>query len=155
MAFDQFVFIGSVDLCLIKVLLFHPSAAASGDMIMASLLDLGADLQAVRKAVESVGWRLEVSRQERSSIMARRAAVTSDRSFQSSRRCANKKALKNAVRVLHIWPGRRAGAWRSCGPLPRGGGAGPRPGAVSELMRRRCRGASIVGENIHISATRE
>jgi len=105
MAFDQFVFIGSVDLCLIKVLLFHPSAAASGDMIMASLLDLGADLQAVRKAVESVGWRLEVSRQERSSIMARRAAVTSDRSFQSSRRCANKKALKNAVRVLHILAG--------------------------------------------------
>ena len=38
-----------------KVLLFDPSAGASGDMIMASLLDLGADLDAVRQAVESVG----------------------------------------------------------------------------------------------------
>ena len=83
-----------------KVLLFHPSAGVFGDMIMASLLDLGADLQAVRQAVESVGCRLEISRQERSCIMARRAAVTSDRCFQSSKRCANKKALKNAVRAL-------------------------------------------------------
>jgi uncharacterized protein (DUF111 family) len=47
-----------------KVLLFHPSAGASGDMIMASLLHLGADLHAVRQAVESVGCRLEVSCQK-------------------------------------------------------------------------------------------
>lgn len=66
-----------------KVLLFHPSAGASGDMIMASLLDLGADLQAVRQAVESVGCRLEVSRQEKRSIMACRAVVTSDKRFHS------------------------------------------------------------------------
>lgn len=66
-----------------KVLLFDPSAGASGDMIMASLLDLGADLDAVRGAVESVGCGLEVSRQEKSHIMACKAMVTSDRRYQS------------------------------------------------------------------------
>lgn len=66
-----------------KALLFDPSAGASGDMIMASLLDLGADRQAVRQAVESVGCRLEVSRLKKGSIMACRAAVTSDRRFHS------------------------------------------------------------------------
>ena len=44
-----------------KVLLFHPSAGASGDMITASLLDPGADPHAVQQAVVSVGCRLEVS----------------------------------------------------------------------------------------------
>jgi hypothetical protein len=66
-----------------KVLLFDPSAGASGDMIMASLLDLGADLDAVRSAVESVGCGLEVSRKEKSHIMACRARVISDRRYQS------------------------------------------------------------------------
>jgi len=64
-----------------KLLLFHPSAAASGDMTMASLPDLGAELQAVRQAVESVDCR---------------AAVSSDRSFQSSRRCAAQKGLEES-----------------------------------------------------------
>jgi uncharacterized protein (TIGR00299 family) protein len=66
-----------------KVLLFDPAAGASGDMIMASLLDLGADGDAVCKAVESVGCRLEVSREEKSHIMACRARVISDRGFHS------------------------------------------------------------------------
>jgi len=93
-----------------RVLLFHPSAGASGDMIMASLLDLGADIQAVRRAVESVGCRLELSRQERRGIMACRAAVTSDRRFQSLAEAESilqasslsGKALEDALRALHI-----------------------------------------------------
>jgi uncharacterized protein (TIGR00299 family) protein len=93
-----------------KLLLIHPSAGASGDMIMASLLDLGADLQAVRQAVESVGCRLEVSRQERSSIMACRAIVTSDKRFRSLSQAQSilqasslkGSALENALRALHI-----------------------------------------------------
>ena len=77
---------------------------------MASLLDLGADLQAVRQAVESVGCRLEVSRQERSRIMACRAAVTADRRFHSLAEAEailqasslTGKALDNSLRALHI-----------------------------------------------------
>ncbi len=75
-----------------KVLLFDPSAGASGDMIMASLLDLGADIDAVREAVESVGCTLEVSRQEKSHIMACRARVISDKRYQS---------LDEAKSILH------------------------------------------------------
>ncbi|MHB8119919.1 MAG: nickel pincer cofactor biosynthesis protein LarC [Methanothrix sp.] len=93
-----------------KVLLFDPCAGASGDMIMASLLDLGADLDAVRRAVESVGCRLEVSRQEKSHIMACRARVISDKRFQSlsdavsilHNSCIQGKALENALSALDI-----------------------------------------------------
>lgn len=74
-----------------KALLFDPCAGASGDMIMAALLDLGADLIAVCEAVESVGCKLEVSRVERSHIMAARAAVTADRRYHS---------LAEAVEIL-------------------------------------------------------
>ena len=77
---------------------------------MASLLDLGADRQAVRQAVESVGCRLEVTRQKKRSIMACRAAVTSDRRFHSldearsilNSSCLRGKALESALRALHI-----------------------------------------------------
>jgi uncharacterized protein (TIGR00299 family) protein len=91
-----------------NVLLFDPSAGASGDMIMASLLDLGADVDAVRRAVESVGCRLEVSRQEKSHIMACRARVISDRRYQSLDEAKSilqgsslsGKALENAFSAL-------------------------------------------------------
>ena len=66
-----------------SVLLFDPSAGAAGDMIMAALLDLGADLDVVRQAVESVGCKLEITREEKSHIMATRAKVISDRRYQS------------------------------------------------------------------------
>jgi uncharacterized protein (TIGR00299 family) protein len=58
-----------------KVLLFDPSSGASGDMIMACLLDLGADPDMVRKAVESVGCGLEISRDEKHHIGAARVRV--------------------------------------------------------------------------------
>ena len=93
-----------------KVLFFDPSAGASGDMIMASLLDLGADLESVREAVESVGCRLEVSRVERSHIMASRAQVISDRRFHSLAEAVcilqasslTGEALKNALFAMDI-----------------------------------------------------
>ena len=72
-------------------LLFDPSAGAAGDMIMASLLDLGADEKRVRKAVESVGCSLEISREKRGHIAAVRARVISDRRYQS---------LEEAVSIL-------------------------------------------------------
>ena len=93
-----------------KALLFDPSAGAAGDMIMATLLDLGADPAAVRQAVESVGCRLEISREERSHIMATRAKVVSDRRYQSLEEavsilqgsCLEGKALENALSALNI-----------------------------------------------------
>ncbi|MGB5099191.1 MAG: nickel pincer cofactor biosynthesis protein LarC [Methanothrix sp.] len=93
-----------------KVFLFDPSAGASGDMIMASLLDLGADVDSVRKAVESVGCRLEVSRQEKSHIMACRAQVISDKRYQSLDEAKSilqgsslsGKALEDAMTALDI-----------------------------------------------------
>ncbi len=93
-----------------KALLFDPSAGAAGDMIMASLLDLGADPAAVRQAVESVGCMLEISREERSHIMATRAKVVSDRRYQSLEEavsilqgsCLEGRALENALSALNI-----------------------------------------------------
>ncbi len=58
-----------------RVLLFDPSSGASGDMIMACLLDLGADPDLVSKAVESVGCGLEIFRDEKHHIRATRVKV--------------------------------------------------------------------------------
>jgi hypothetical protein len=58
-----------------RVLLFNPSSGASGDMIIACLLDLGADPDAVRAAVESVGCSLEITRDEKHHIGAARVKV--------------------------------------------------------------------------------
>lgn len=66
-----------------KVLLFDPFAGASGDMTIGCLLDLGADPGAVRDAIESLGCRLEISKEEKSHILATRARVTSDKGYQS------------------------------------------------------------------------
>ncbi len=93
-----------------KVLLFDPCTGASGDMIIAALLDLGADLDSVREAVESTGCTLEVSRQEKSHIMACRARVISDKRFQSLEEAESilqgsilsGKALENAMTALNI-----------------------------------------------------
>ena len=72
-------------------LLFDPNAGAAGDMIMASLLDLGADEKRVRKAVESVGCSLEIAREEKGHIAATRVRVSSDRRYHS---------LEEAVSIL-------------------------------------------------------
>ena len=93
-----------------KVLLFDPGTGASGDMIMASLLDLGADQDAVCEAVESVGCHLEVTTSEKSHIMACRARVISDRRFHSLSEAVSilnssslqGKSLKDALSALDI-----------------------------------------------------
>ncbi|NPV62297.1 MAG: nickel pincer cofactor biosynthesis protein LarC [Methanotrichaceae archaeon] len=74
-----------------KVLFFDPFSGASGDMIMGSLIDLGADAAAITRTVESVGCTLEVSRQERGHIASTKATVRSDRRFHG---------LKEAVTIL-------------------------------------------------------
>jgi uncharacterized protein (TIGR00299 family) protein len=108
---NQFVFIGLGEIdSRMKVLLFDPSAGASGDMIMSSLLDLGADYDSVRAAVESVGCRLEVAREGRCHIMACRASVISDRRFHSLAEavsilqacCLTARARQNALEAVNI-----------------------------------------------------
>jgi uncharacterized protein (TIGR00299 family) protein len=74
-----------------KVLFFDPFSGASGDMIMGCLIDLGADINAVRSAVESVGCTLEISREKRCHIAATRAQVLSDRRYHG---------LQEAVSIL-------------------------------------------------------
>jgi uncharacterized protein (TIGR00299 family) protein len=66
-----------------KALLFDPYSGASGDMILGSLLDLGADEKEARNAVESVGCRLDISRQERSHISTLHAVVVSRERYES------------------------------------------------------------------------
>lgn len=91
-------------------LLFDPSAGAAGDMILAALLDLGADENRVRKAVESVGCSLEIFRQEKGHISAIRAQVISDRRYQSLEEAVSilqgssleGEALKRALAALDI-----------------------------------------------------
>lgn len=66
-----------------KALLLDPYSGASGDMIMGCLLDLGADANAVREAVESVGCRLEISREERGHIQTTRARVIANGRYRN------------------------------------------------------------------------
>ncbi len=77
-----------------KVLLFDPFAGASGDMTIGCLLDLGADPGAVREAIESLGCKLEISKEQKSHILATRARVTSDKRYQSFDEAVS--LLKNA-----------------------------------------------------------
>ncbi|HDN68112.1 MAG TPA: DUF111 family protein, partial [Methanomicrobia archaeon] len=43
-----------------KALVFEPFSGASGDMVIGSLLDLGADESKVRDAVSGLGFDLEL-----------------------------------------------------------------------------------------------
>ena len=97
-----------------RVLLFDPSSGASGDMIMACLLDLGADPDAVRAAVESVGCSLEIKRDEKHHIGAARVRVQAGgkryrtlaeaRSILAGSRLSP-PALDRAKRVMEILAG--------------------------------------------------
>ncbi len=62
-----------------RVAWLHCFAGISGDMAVASLIDVGADEQALRGALASLpleGWSMEVSRVLRGGLSATRAAVT-------------------------------------------------------------------------------
>ncbi|MHC1631507.1 MAG: nickel pincer cofactor biosynthesis protein LarC [Methanotrichaceae archaeon] len=66
-----------------KVLLFDPRSGASGDMIMGCLLDLGADPERVREAVESVDCRLKISLKKRGHIIATKADILAGGRYHS------------------------------------------------------------------------
>jgi hypothetical protein len=93
-----------------RALLFDPYCGASGDMILGALIDLGADLEYVRSAVESVGCRLEVNERRFDHIRALRVKVLSDKSFRSlgeaidimKASALTSRALERALRILDI-----------------------------------------------------
>jgi uncharacterized protein (TIGR00299 family) protein len=93
-----------------KALLIDPYSGASGDMILGCLLDLGADLEVARKAVESVGCRLDIIRSERSHISALRAKVVSSERYESFEEAVSflkasslrGEALEKALRSVEI-----------------------------------------------------
>lgn len=93
-----------------RALLFDPYCGASGDMILGALIDLGAGLEYVRSAVESVGCRLEVNERRFDHIRALRVKVLSDKSFRSlgeaidimKASALTSRALERALRILDI-----------------------------------------------------
>lgn len=93
-----------------RALLFDPYCGASGDMILGALVDLGADIESVRSAVESVGCRLEVNERRFDHIRAVRVRILSDRSFRSlgeaidilKASTLSSRALERALRILDI-----------------------------------------------------
>jgi len=93
-----------------KALLFDPYSGASGDMILGSLLDLGADEKEARKAVESVGCQLEILRLERSHISALRARIVSSERYESFEEAVSLikasslrgEALEKALRSMDV-----------------------------------------------------
>jgi len=99
-----------------RVLLFDPASGASGDMIIGCLLDLGADPGAVKEAVESVGCRLEISRERRHHLIATRARVTAEGRYQSLREARRilegsslePPALDRALRIMDALAGAEA-----------------------------------------------
>ena len=99
-----------------RVLLFDPASGASGDMIIGCLLDLGADPGAVKEAVESVGCRLEISRERRHHLIATRARVTAEGRYQSMREARRvlegsslePPALDRALRIMDALAGAEA-----------------------------------------------
>ncbi|MGB9902160.1 nickel pincer cofactor biosynthesis protein LarC [Methanothrix sp.] len=93
-----------------RALLFDPYCGASGDMILGALMDLGADRESVRSAVESVGCGLEVKEIRFDHIRALRVKVLSDKSFRSLGEARDilrastlsSQALERALRILEI-----------------------------------------------------
>lgn len=93
-----------------RILLFDPYCGASGDMILGALIDLGADFESVRSAVESVGCGLDVNERRYDHIRALRVEVLSDRSFRSldeardilKASALSSRALERALRTLDI-----------------------------------------------------
>lgn len=61
------------------ILSLNPLAGISGDMLLGALLDVGAPLESVRRAIASTGltgWSLDVERVDRGGVLACRAAIS-------------------------------------------------------------------------------
>jgi hypothetical protein len=81
------------------VLCVDPIGGAAGDMLVAALLDLGADEATIRREVDALGLsgvRLEVGRRDKHAIAARAFEVIVDEAAQPPRDYAQIRALLDA-----------------------------------------------------------
>lgn len=70
-----------------KVLLFDPFSGASGDMILASLLDLGVDYSKIEDAVASldINLKMEVKEEEKRGIAAKKVTFVDEKGIESKK----------------------------------------------------------------------
>jgi len=80
-----------------KALVFEPFSGASGDMIIGSLLDLGADESKIRDATSAFDLELEVKEVEKRGIIAKKVEFVS-KSKAERKRSVN--SYKNIVRTI-------------------------------------------------------
>lgn len=71
-----------------KALVFEPFSGASGDMVIGSLLDLGADESKVRDAVSGLGFdlELEVKEVKRRGVVAKKVEFVSEGESSAERK---------------------------------------------------------------------
>ncbi len=80
-----------------KALVFEPFSGASGDMVIGSLLDLGADESKIRDAISAFDIELEVKEVEKRGIVAKKVEFVS-KSKAERKRSVN--SYKNIVRTI-------------------------------------------------------
>jgi uncharacterized protein (TIGR00299 family) protein len=69
--------------CDMLALLLDPYCGASGDMILACLLDLGADLEIIEDTIESVGCKINLSQVKRGHLRGTKVDVLADGRYHS------------------------------------------------------------------------
>ncbi len=82
-----------------KALVFEPFSGASGDMIIGSLLDLGADESKIRAAISVFDLELEVKEEVKRGIAAKKVEFV-DKSKKDAERKRSVNSYKNIVRTI-------------------------------------------------------
>jgi len=80
-----------------KALVFEPFSGASGDMVIGSLLDLGADESKIRDAISAFDLELEVKEVEKQGIVAKKVEFVS---MSKAERKRSVNSYKNIVRTI-------------------------------------------------------
>jgi uncharacterized protein (TIGR00299 family) protein len=77
-----------------KALVFEPFSGASGDMVIGSLLDLGADESRIRDAISAFNLELEVKEVEKRGIVAKKVE------FMSKRGAGSVRSYRDIIRTI-------------------------------------------------------
>jgi uncharacterized protein (TIGR00299 family) protein len=84
-----------------KALVFEPFSGASGDMVIGSLLDLGADESKIRAAISAFDLELEVKEVGKRGIVAKKVEfVSKSKSKKGAERKRSVNSYKNIVRTI-------------------------------------------------------